>query len=115
MDNAKFVKQLRSIAEELTPLTLSVTPGAAPWDGTKYTKADAKPADPVALVWRSVLTITAELVEAQESPLTSRQMEYLKRLLFGGMGSLNDISFGQHAIDQSLDKKRRQLFDIFRE
>ena len=115
MDTAKFVQQLRSIAEELTPLTLSATPGAATWDGTKYAKVDAKSADPVALVWRSVLTTIAELVEAQESPVTLRQREYLQHLLFGGMGSLNDVSFGKPRVDLALDEKRRLLFACFNE
>ena len=72
-----------------------------------------KTADPVALVWRSVLIAVAELVEGQDSPLTTHQTEYLKRLLFGGMGSLNDVSLGRPQIDESLGKKRALLFDAF--
>jgi hypothetical protein len=115
MNTAKFVQQLRSIAEDLKPLTLSVSSGAATWDGTKYVKTDTRAADPVALVWQSLLTNIAELVEAQGSPLTPRQRDYLKSLLFGAMGSLNDISFSQAAINRSLDEKRSLLFATFSE
>lgn len=115
MNVLKFIHQLRSIAEELKPLTLSASSSAATWDGTRYAKTGAKSAEPMALVWRSVLTAIAELVEGQESPLTTKQLEYLKRLLFGGMGSLNDLSFGQPSIDRPLDEKRRLLFAAFSE
>ena len=115
MNKQKFVAQLRSIAEELMPLTLSVAPNAKTWDGTKYSNAEAKTPDSAALVWRSVLIAVAELVEGQDSPLTLRQMEYLKRLLFGGMGSLNDLSFGRAQMDESLVRKRHLLFVAFNE
>lgn len=118
MNVEKFIEQLRSIAEDLMPLTLSVSSNAAMWDGTKYVtdvKADVKAADPAALVWHSVLTTVAELMEAQEAPLTPRQREYLQSLLFGGMRSLNDVAFGQPRIDRSLDEKRRLLFAYFNE
>jgi hypothetical protein len=45
--------------------------------------------------------------------LTPRQAEYLNRLLFGGMGSLNDVSFGQPQIDQAIEEKRHLLFSAF--
>jgi hypothetical protein len=115
MNTLKFIQQLRLIAEEPKPLTLSASSSAATWDGTRYAKGGATSADPVALVWWSILTAIAELVEGQESPLTTKQMEYLMRLLFGGMGSLNDVSFAQSSIDRSLDEKRRLLFAAFSE
>ena len=76
MNKQKFVEQLRSIAEELMPLTLSVTSNAKTWDGKKYSIAEAKTPDSAALVWRSVIIAVAELVEGQDSSLTLRQMEY---------------------------------------
>ena len=50
MNKQKFVEQLRSIAEELMPLPLSVTPNSKTWDGTKYSIAEAKKPDSSALV-----------------------------------------------------------------
>jgi hypothetical protein len=122
MNKAEFIKQLRSTAEELKPLTLSISPGAAAWDGKSYVKGVAKAPDPYALAWWSILGTIADLVEAQESPLSSKQIAYLNRVLFGGMGSLNDLSFDAkafdnvaNAINERLNQKRHILFASFKD
>jgi hypothetical protein len=115
MSKAEFIKQLRSTAEELRPLTQSASPRAAIWDGTSYLQGEAKVPDPYALAWWSILGTIADLIEAQESPLSRKQTAYLSRVLFGGMGSLNDLAFkAAGAINGRLDDKRRSLFASFK-
>jgi len=121
MNKAEFIKQLRSTAEELKPLTQSALPGAATWDGTSYVKGEAKAPDPYALAWWSILGTIADLIEAQESPLSPKQIAYLTRVLFGGMGSLNDLSFDPKSlknasmVNERLDQKRHVLFASFKD
>lgn len=120
MNKTEFIKQLRATAEELTPLTQSVAPGAMTWNGREYAKSGERKPDPYALAWWSSLIAIAELIEAQETPLSTKQLAYLDRLLFGGMGSLNDLSFDQESsgvsadlVNKRLDEKRRTLFASF--
>ena len=120
MNKIDFIKHLRSTAEALKPLTLSALSGSATWDGKNYVKSVAKTPEPYALAWWSILGTTADLIEAQEGPLSAKQIAYLKRLLFGGMGSLNDLSFdaksvgdGATAINEHLNRERRALFASF--
>src|SRR5580658_1762452 len=94
MNKSAFIKQLRATANELTPLAKSAVAGGLAWNGTEYAKADdIRSFDPNAHSWQVVLRAIADLLEAQESPFSQKQIEYLKRILFGGMGSLNDLSF----------------------
>jgi hypothetical protein len=120
MNKAEFIKQLRAIAAEIKPLTESSAPGALTWNGTEYAKGDAKKLDPHALAWWSMLGAIADLIEAQESPLSPKQMAYLDRTLFGGMGSLNDLYFDPkssgpvaNTINERLDRSRRDLFNSY--
>jgi hypothetical protein len=119
MNKADF-NQLRSTAEELRPLTQSTSIGAAIWDGTKYVRGDVKAPDAFALAWWSILNTIADLLEAQDSPLSDNQINYLTRVLFGGMGSFNDLFFdpkfmgdAANAINERLAEKRHLLFKIF--
>jgi hypothetical protein len=122
MNKAEFINQLRSIAEELKPLMRSVSLGALTWDGTSYVKSTAtKVPDPYALAWWSKLLTIAALIEAQESPLSPKQIAYLTNDLFGGMGSLTDLSFDPKAsgtiataINERLNQKRHALFASFK-
>ena len=121
MNKTNFIEQLRAIAEELKPLTQSTPPGAATWNGIEYVKGGEKKPDPYALAWWSTLVAVAELIDAQEEPLSLKQIDYLDRLLFGGMGSLNDLYFDEKTVGSSadvvnkrLDGKRRDLFVIFK-
>jgi hypothetical protein len=41
----------------------------------------------------------ADLIEAQASPISSKQGAYLKRVSFGGWAGLNDLSFDVKAFD----------------
>lgn len=123
MNKSTFIKQLKATAKELAPLTQSIGVGALTWNGTEYAKSDkSKSPDPYALSWQTTLVTIAELLEAQESPLTEKQTKYLERLLFGGMGSLNDLFFDPNSggdiartVNDRLDKQRRALFASFRD
>jgi hypothetical protein len=94
------------------------------WNGSEYVKylGEAKTPDLYALAWWSMLTAIAELIDAQESPLSDKQIAYLDRLLFGGMGSLNDLSFDPKAlgeiantINARLETQRRTLYATFKQ
>lgn len=93
MKTADFIKKIRETAAVLEPLTQSVPAGAAAWNGSEYVKGEAKSADPQALAWWAMLGAIANLLEAQNSPLSSEQVAYLEKTLFGGAGSLNDLFF----------------------
>jgi|SRR5690348_18356474 len=122
MNKVEFIKQLKATANELKLLAESVAPGALTWNGTEYVKGIERKADPYALAWFSTLLTIADLIEAQEAPLSDKQIAYLKRNLFGGMGSLNDLSFDSRTvgdlaktINDRLDKQRRLLYISFKD
>ena len=123
MNKSEFIKQLRATAEELTPLTQSRAFGALAWNGTEYAKNDEpKILDPYALSWWAMLGTIADLAEAQETPLSEKQIKYLEGLLFGGMGSLNDLRFDPKSsgdiaetVNHRLDKQRRALYTSFKD
>lgn len=117
----EFIKQLRAAVRDLAPLTSAAPTGAAIWDGIRYTKGSAASPDPFALAWSSTLGTIADLIEAQESPLSLRQIDYLRRVLFGGMGSLNDLFFDPKslgsvatAINEGFSQRRSALFESFK-
>jgi hypothetical protein len=118
MNKLAFIRQLRATAKELAPLTESTAAGTLTWNGTEYAKSDeVKTPDPYALSWQAMLVAIAELLEAQESPLAEKQIKYLERLLFGGMGSLNDLSFDPKSrgdiartVNDRLEKQRQALY-----
>ena len=120
MDKADFVRQLGEIAETLRPLTRSANPGALTWDGNQYVKGQQVSPDPYALAWFSTVTTMASLLDGQECPLSVAQIACIDRTLFGGGGSLNDLTFGPDSvgntaetINRRLDEKRRALWRCF--
>lgn len=117
MSKIKFIEQLRATAAELEPLTKSTLPGAMTWNGSEYVKnvGEANAPDPYALAWWSTLTTIADLIEAQETQLTDKQFAYLNRVLFGGMGSLADLSFNSKSVNEGLNKSRQLLFESFKD
>jgi len=122
MNKREFIKQLKETAETLKPLRESATLGSLIWNGTKYAKStEEKKPQPYALAWWSILSTIAELIDAQETPLSEKQTAYLNRLLFGGMGSFNDVSFDHNSVGQiaktindRLDEQRHALYDCFK-
>lgn len=121
MNANELVRCLRATAEALTPLAESVTAGALTWNGVKYAPGQQeKRPEPSALVWQSILNTLAEMIDRQDGPLSDKQVAYLDRLLFGGMGSLNDLHFDEKAsgdvaklVNDSLEKQRRALYTSF--
>jgi len=122
MNQIEFIKQLRAIAVELKPLIDSATTGSLTWNGKEYAKSsDSKVPHPYALAWWFTLNTVADLIECQESPLTAKQIAYFENLLFGGMGSLNDLSFDAHelgsiagTVNERLNLKKQILFASFK-
>jgi hypothetical protein len=121
MNTREFTKQLREIAETLRPLTELITRETLTWDGAKYAKGEQKKPEPHALAWWSTLSALAELIDRQETALSEKQIAYLDGLLFGGMGSLNDLSFDSNSvgdiaktINARLDEQRHTLYDSFK-
>ena len=122
MNKTEFIKQIRATAEELKPLTQASSFSGKVWNGKEYVEAiDEKKSDPYALAWWLTLVTMASLIEAQEESLSPKQINYLDRLLFGGMGSLNDLYFDNmiiganaDAVNKRLDEKRHDLFASFK-
>jgi hypothetical protein len=117
MNKTALIKQLREAAEILEPLTRSPHPAARVWNGATWAKPDAnaKSADPYALAWWMALRTIASLLEAQDSPISSQQISYLHKELFGGMGSFNDLSFPTaDSINIQLRAKRQELYSSFK-
>jgi hypothetical protein len=92
------------------------------WDGNEYKRVTREThAEPYALAWWSKLNTLADMIDYQDSELSPKQLSYLQRALFGGMGSLNDLwfderEFGQTAreINNKLNYSRETLFSAFK-
>jgi len=115
-----FINVLRAIAGVLAPFTESSASGTLKWDGKDYTPADSGLSDVMAAKWWGMITVLAGILETQTTPLTAEQKNYLDRLLFGGMGSLNDLVLDEQGLgppavqaNQELNRLRKELFDAF--
>lgn len=120
MNNVEIVQGLRDLADELKPFTQEATAGSRVWNGRAYVAAEPRELNPYALAWWTALTSLADLIERQDTPLSQQQFEYLKKQLFGGMGSFSDFSldrkqFGDAAAtaNEKLDRKRSDLYMLF--
>jgi hypothetical protein len=116
-----FLEHLRETAGILKPYINPPSPGAKHWNGTAYVESEPGPFDPGALAWWAMLTAIAEMIDNQDTPISAKQAVYLDGLLFGGMGSLNDLSIPSQAggksapsINAKLDRQRRLLFESFK-
>jgi hypothetical protein len=116
-----FIAGLRKIADEFKPFIDTSRAGSLSWNGVAYVKRKDKLADPYGLAWWSSLTTMADLLEAQESTLSAKQFDYLERVLFGGMGSLNDFWLnedihGEEAknANNRIREQTTQLFGLFK-
>lgn len=91
------------------------------WNGVEYARnKESREGNPGASAWWAILITMAELLEAQECPLSTRQTKYIRETLFGGMGSLNDLRFddkqlpaGASQINKQLEEQRAALFAAF--
>jgi len=90
------------------------------WNGHEYAPAaESRDADPVATAWCATASTAADLLAGEQS-LSVQQHEYLRRTLFGGMGSLNDYSldatrWGSEAVEgnRKLAAIRTALYTCF--
>lgn len=115
-----FVDVLQSIARILAQFGDTSPSGALKWDGQAYTPAITLPSDVIAAKWWGILTALAGMLDVQTTPITAEQKKYLDRLLFGGMGSLNDLALDEHSLgplavaaNGELNRLRKELFDAF--
>lgn len=113
-----FIQQLRETALELKPFAEGRASGSMSWNGKAYVKSQPKAADPYALAWWFTLNAIADLLQAQSDSPNELQVTYLEKLLFGGMGSFNDLYVdeetlgeGAKGINERLSQKRRLLFN----
>ncbi|MFZ0821475.1 MAG: hypothetical protein WAM91_15515 [Candidatus Acidiferrales bacterium] len=116
MDKTELVKQLILTANHLKPFADAAPLGARVWNGVEYAKVkegEEKESDPTAFKWWSTLNTFANLIEAQSTPLSDRQISYIQRELFGGMGSLIDECHDELKIGGFADKTI-DLFNCFR-
>jgi hypothetical protein len=104
-----FVQHLTQTVRILKPYTTPGRPGTKRWDGTGYVESNTTSFAPQALAWWSTLTAIAEMVDNQDAPLSEKQTAYLEGLLFGGMGSLNDLSVSSKSVGDSADSINTQL------
>lgn len=121
MKKIELIINLRSLTEELQPFIQEVKSGARIWNGLSYVQSEAREADPYALMWWGILTEIIDLLEAQDTELGAKQIEHLRAKLVGGMGSFNDYCIDTRrcgdsakAANQSLNKKRTKLFQLFK-
>jgi hypothetical protein len=115
-----FVKLLLTAAAVLAKFSDTSSPGALRWDGKAYSRSTGTVGDVQAARWWGVLTGLAGLLAGQAVPLSEEQKTYLDRLLFGGMGSLNDLVLEEARLgptaaqaNNELDRLRKELFDAF--
>ena len=121
MKKRELIEGLNGLAEELRPFTIELSPGQRIWNGTTWALNDkTRHADRYSMAWLASLTTAAELLDAQESPLSVQQIELLKKKLFGGAGSLNDFhidekAYGEEAkiANANLMSKTSALFRLF--
>lgn len=108
----ELIKALKDLANVLQPFTKSGVAGAREWNGSAYVEtSESKEPDPYALAWWSTLNTVAGLIESQEGLLADRQKQYLRHILFGGMGSLSDLHLNEDRWGQAARDANRSLQD----
>lgn len=121
MNKSTLINRLRAVAKDIEPLTQAAKAGGLTWDGSEYVRATVdKDPDAYALAWWSTLNTLSDMIEYQDTELSPRQISYLERSLFGGMGSLNDLWFDERRygilakeINTKLSHSRELLFSAF--
>ena len=121
MNKSELVTGLRAVAAELEPLARSIRRNTAVWNGSAWVKGlPAQEPSPQAIAWLRTLNTLADVIELQECPLSERQVAYLKEMLFGGMGSLNDLRFdwrklgvAAKTVNERLSNRTEELYNLF--
>jgi len=78
-------------AEAIARYTIDADKSARSWDGMRYTEAESSQFDATAAKWWGILSATSEMLRRQDGSASPAQLDYLSRLLFGGMGSFIDF------------------------
>src|SRR5689334_17376714 len=104
-----FVESLRRVSLVLSQFAEIQDAGTLQWDGQAYVAASPNQFDPYAAKWWAMLTAIEKMIEGQSSSLSAKQKEYLDRLLFGGMGSLNDFALDQRRIGTKATQANEEL------
>ena len=121
MNKREFIRELRVTTDLLRPLTENHSAGALVWNGVEYAPAsESRTAHPRAMAWWATLMTMEGLLDTQDAPLSERQLRYIEDTLFGGMGSLNDLSFDVKQLPSSaadinkrLGQQRAALYAAF--
>ena len=121
MNKAALVKGLRVAADELRPLARSIGRNTAVWNGATWVKGlPQQEPSPYAVGWLRTLTALADILELQETPLSERQVAYIKEILFGGMGSLSDLKFDWRkfgatakTVNKRVSDRTEELYTLF--
>lgn len=93
-----FIEQMRTIADIL---------------GKYATENERQYPDiqfiPFAARWWSSIMTASYLLEYQETPLTKKQIHYLDRKFFGGMGSFQDFYFDEKDLGRDAEKMNNKI------
>jgi hypothetical protein len=116
-----FIDLLRQLAKLLGRFAEDEESGSLRWNGKAYSKTPQRRFDPHAAKWWGILNTLAEMMDAPDASVSKAQRAYLDRLLFGGMGSLNDLQLDERRIgpeakqvNEELRQLTKTLFDEFR-
>jgi hypothetical protein len=105
-----LIQELRATAAALKPLSegkLVVSTTDCSATPTKHWRDP----DPYALAWWSTLVTIAGMIEAQDSPLNTRQVMLIKSALFGSMGSVGDLRFDPTTLGEDAVTVKQRLHD----
>lgn len=106
---SKLVDLLRQLADVLQPFVGSHRAGDRVWDGREWAPTtEPREGDSGAHGWWISAITAAGLLDGQPS-LTPQQNEFLRRELFGGMGSLQDFSLDRRRWGEKANEANRQL------
>jgi hypothetical protein len=117
MNQKEFINVLDRIARELGRYACARIPGQEIWDGRRFvTVTERKELNLAALVWSQKIVAISTMLQFQDCPASVKQLEYLKKLLFGGMMSFSDLFFDENqlgpyacGLNERLDELREEL------
>lgn len=110
----EFIQALHEVADFLKDYTKAVTPGSLVWNGKSYVKetsTEKRLPSPYTLAWWGDFMTIIGLIESQDCDISTSQIDYLRRELFGGMGSFLDFYLSEldGIKDEDIKKTNEQL------
>ncbi len=86
----ELVEVLEQFEQILLPFSETIEQGARRWDGKAWSEArESQIGDPYAAAWAATFRTAAQLFRLQQRA-TDLQLAWLKKTVFGGMGSFSD-------------------------